>query len=659
METIKYRPDIDGLRALAVTLVILFHVFGKIFTGGFIGVDVFFVISGFLITSNLIRDLETNSFSFIEFYARRFRRIVPPLMLILLFVFAVSYFLMPGIDFKRLGSHLVAGATFTSNILLAREAGYFDLSGELKPFLHLWSLGIEEQFYIIWPLLLFVAFRVFSRFGVGRIILILLASSFFLNILKINSHPISTFYFLPTRFWELLMGAGVAWLHGTSAVNNYWSKKVTSLRNRSLLASVVGLSLILSGGLFLKKTLPFPGYWALLPTLGATLIILSGPEGWINNKFFSKRPLVFIGLISYPLYLWHWVLLSLVKVCFVPNPASLMLFVIIFVSFVFSFLTYKYLEIPIRKNLKFDNSRFYRRPLVVVSATVALIIGVSALGFEIKNGNLISYDRQKNPLAYELQLYSTYDISETRIGQCFIDTSLPFRNYDPICYFQDLNLSEKSVVLIGDSHAAHLYQGLKGVAAELNLNMMQLNASSCPPLLGEDEKYSLNCRLLNNFTFKKLEEVRPSVVILSAEWQSYIGEPDFVNRFDATVKKVREMGNPLIIVVGPLPRWNIELPKILEKNFLRLGRPIPMHTDSELDKSFFQVNQLMGRVARDAGTQYFSLTEYLCNDHGCTTMVGRSLSTDVITYDRGHLTKAGARFVSEPIKAKLRAAILR
>ncbi|HEY2744897.1 MAG TPA: acyltransferase, partial [Polyangia bacterium] len=206
--THKYRPDIDGLRAVAILLVIAYHAFPTRVRGGFIGVDVFLVISGFLISSNIFQGLERRSFSLVDFYGRRCRRILPALVLVLASVTLLSFFVSAGLDFTRLGKHLVAGATFTSNILLLRESGYFDAASELKPFLHLWSLGIEEQFYLFWPALALIAWRV--RLKLPLVVFALLAASFAVNLRWAAQHPAKDFYLLPSRFWELLAGCALA-----------------------------------------------------------------------------------------------------------------------------------------------------------------------------------------------------------------------------------------------------------------------------------------------------------------------------------------------------------------------------------------------------------------------------------------------------------------
>src|SRR5262245_18180547 len=299
---IPYRADIDGLRAIAVLAVIGFHASPALIPGGFVGVDIFFVISGFLISSLILSGLKDGSFSFIEFYGRRIRRLFPALIVVLLATWSVGWFILPPSEYAALGRHTLAGAAFAANVLSYSEVGYFDMPATTKPLLHLWSLGVEEQFYIVFPALLLLLWR----YRALRSSLVLIGIvSFALNIGLVRNHTSFTFYLPLTRFWEFIAGGLLACSHSHGRTFGLPIPSALSAlpwRNFSVAA---GMLLILAGVSFASEE-SFPGWWALLPVLGAFFIIGAGPNAWLNRGMLANPKLVFVGLISYPLYLWHW-----------------------------------------------------------------------------------------------------------------------------------------------------------------------------------------------------------------------------------------------------------------------------------------------------------------------------------------------------------------
>lgn len=302
-----YRSDIDGLRAIAILLVVAFHAFPSLCPGGFVGVDLFFVISGFLISGIIFGQLEAGEFSFRQFYARRIRRIFPALILVMAACFVFGWFALLADEYRQLGKHLAGGAGFISNFLFWQESGYFDHAADVKPLLHLWSLGIEEQFYLIWPVLLWAA----HRKGLHRLAMCmaLVGISFALNIVSVHGNPVATFYSPATRFWELLIGAVLAYFGSAKAAIAPGSRLGRLAGRLRDLASFAGFAMLATAVLRLTSEHAFPGWWAALPTSGAFLILAAGPGAWLNRTLLSNRLLVWIGLISYPLYLWHWPLL--------------------------------------------------------------------------------------------------------------------------------------------------------------------------------------------------------------------------------------------------------------------------------------------------------------------------------------------------------------
>lgn len=364
----KYRADVDGLRAIAVLAVIGFHAFPAWVRGGFVGVDIFFVISGYLISTIIFKNLEQDGgFSFSEFYARRIKRIFPALILVLGSVYAFAWFALLPDEFKQLGKHIATGAGFVSNLAFWQEAGYFDNAADTKPLLHLWSLGIEEQFYIIWPLTLYLAWR--RRIGLLSVCLALGLASFVLNVAGVHNYSVATFYSPAARIWELVVGALVAYRHCQERSDVAIHAGMPTLQNCQ---SLIGLGLIASAVTFIDKTRAFPGWWALLPVVGAGLIIWAGPAAWFNRKVLAHPALVWVGLISFPLYLWHWPLLSLARIVESAPPSLEIRISVIAASFLLAWLTYTLLEKPIR---------FGRRSQAKVLALCACAVLLALLGY--------------------------------------------------------------------------------------------------------------------------------------------------------------------------------------------------------------------------------------------------------------------------------------
>lgn len=335
-----YRADIDGLRAVAVLCVLGFHAFPSIVTGGFVGVDVFFVISGYLISSVILAEVDRGSFSFVDFYSRRIRRIFPALAVTLLTTMAAGWFLLLAADYEELGKHVAAGAAFVSNLMLWSETGYFDTAAEAKPLLHLWSLGIEEQFYIVWPGLLWLSWK--RKWNRLRVITVVCAASFALGVWTLGHDRTAAFYSPLTRFWELTMGSLVAVSRPPSG-----GYAVHPRRYADLLACL-GAALVLGAALFLDRQVNFPGWWALAPVLGTALILLGAQRAWLNRTALSHPLAVYIGLMSYPLYLWHWPLIAFLRLSEGGEPSPALRVAALVAAGVLAWMTYRWVEKPIR-----------------------------------------------------------------------------------------------------------------------------------------------------------------------------------------------------------------------------------------------------------------------------------------------------------------------
>lgn len=461
----KYRADIDGLRAIAVLSVVGFHAFPFWVQGGFIGVDIFFVISGFLISAIIFENLQRDTFSFVEFYSRRIKRIFPALLVVLTASFAFGWFVLFPDEYKQLGKHIVGGAGFISNFLLWRESGYFDNAAKTKPLLHLWSLGVEEQFYIIWPTLLWFAWK--QRLNLLIIAIAVGVISFALNVGKVRSDTVAAFYSPQTRFWELMAGSVLAYirLYKQNIIDVWLSKVVyekasevnpTTINNTQ---SLLGAVLIGAGILIIKKEFSFPGWWAVLPTFGAVLIISAGPHAWLNRAILSRRILVWFGLISYPLYLWHWPLLSFARFIEGEIPSSEVRIAAVLISIALAWMTYRLIETPIR---------FGKHSIVKTVVLVLIMAIVGYVGYNVfKREGLAFRQIAKNKLAITTEL---------KWDGLWEDASCVARYGMSPC---KVSGETPDVIILGDSHGNHLYPGL----ADFKEHTF-LSAGTCAPLEG-------------------------------------------------------------------------------------------------------------------------------------------------------------------------------
>ncbi|HWJ95655.1 MAG TPA: acyltransferase, partial [Telluria sp.] len=321
---------------MAVSLVVLFHGWPKWLKSGFIGVDVFFVISGFLITSIILKDLKRESFSIREFYVRRIRRIFPALLTVLVATLGFGWYVLLHHEFTQLGKHVAGAATFVSNLVLWNESGYFDNSHTTKPLLHFWSLGVEEQFYLVWPLMLAIFFRL--RGGILLVLAAALGASFLYGLYTTFTEPAEAYFSPVTRFWELASGGVIAYL---------LSKKDVVIPARPLF-SVAGTAMLVLGAILINSQSPFPGSWALLPVLGTCALILAGPDCLINKYLLGNPLMAYIGRISYPFYLWHWPLLSFGYIIAGEKPEATTKMMLIVASLLLAVLTYHLIERPVQ-----------------------------------------------------------------------------------------------------------------------------------------------------------------------------------------------------------------------------------------------------------------------------------------------------------------------
>jgi len=493
----SYRPDIDGLRAIAVLSVVAFHAFPNWVKGGFIGVDIFFVISGFLISTIIFKSLERGTFSFSEFYARRIKRIFPALLIVLIASLVFGWFALLSPEYKQLGKHVAASAGFIQNFVLWGEDGYFDNTAESKPLLHIWSLGVEEQFYILWPLLLWVAWK--KNFNFVTIIIVILTLSFYLNIIGVKKDSVATFYFPQTRFWELLCGSILAWINvfrkddvfynGVKLKLDKWlsilifQKRIDDGKTLSNTLSVLGVSFIIYGLLQINKEFSFPGYWALIPVFGAVLLISAGPQAWVNRTLLSNKIAVWFGLISYPLYLWHWPLLSFLRIIEEVEPSISFRIAAILLAVILASLTYYFVEQPIRKG---QHNKLKVFLLVFISLAI-FITGIYTYymkGFPLRK----EISRIENVELLFKSPYTGYDTFSCEKYFTSFDIS-SLSKLDGGCVV--LKPEEPSTLFIGDSHSIHYANSLS--QAKLSENIAIIQGNNCLPFSGENYMKGEKC----------------------------------------------------------------------------------------------------------------------------------------------------------------------
>lgn len=613
----KYRPDIDGLRAVAVVGVIIYHAMPQCLSGGFVGVDVFFVISGFLITSIIRLEIKSGSFSFLNFYRRRIRRILPALIVVIAAVLFIGLFVLWPNQFAQLGLHILAASTFSSNYLLAAEAGYFDTAAQSKPLLHLWSLAIEEQFYLIWPVLLLVALK-FSLKTKNMLFIILIASFAYS---EINNGSTWAFYSLPSRSWELALGALLA----------IYRKPAATTQPIYDAASVIGLALIVTSMVALVPTSLFPGWRALVPTFGTAILIATGPSTPIG-RLLSIRPLVAIGLISYPLYLWHWPLLSFASIAGV-KLTPLAATAIVGIALLLAWLTYRFIETPIRSGASIKFRRYAPAFLAV------LLLGTGMLGMATQWSNGLAFRFSKVQIELADFHFDQYQAYRGLPGGCFLALEQAETAFGKDCVPQQPD--RPLVALWGDSHAAQLYPGLETLQTETGIFLLaQLTASACPPILEVDLPLSPHCRAINDFVIRKITEMRPKIAVLAASWWAY---PTLdLTRLRYSVEKLRVAGVERIILVGPVPIWNPSLPEIL-LNHSKKTRDLPYYLSDGLTK-MTELDRNLGEITRQNESSYFSVLDVFCNAYGCLTRTSADIS-DLTAWDSAHLTSVGSRFL--------------
>tara|TARA_B110000093_G_scaffold182562_1_gene229573 strand:+ start:158 stop:2065 length:1908 start_codon:yes stop_codon:yes gene_type:complete len=621
---LKYRAEIDGLRALAVVPVILFHAGFELFSGGFVGVDVFFVISGYLITTILIEDIENQRFSIVNFYERRARRILPALFFVMLVCIPFAWMWMLPNQMKDFSQSLVAVSLFASNILFWRESGYFDAAAEEKPLLHTWSLAVEEQYYVLFPIFLIFAWR----FGKNRafwMIVVMSVISLMLSEWGWRNKATANFYLAPTRAWELFSGSIAAFV-----VQKYGVQK-------NNLLSLIGLAAIIFSIFCYDETTPFPSVYALVPVLGVVLLVLYADKETLAAKLLSTKGFVGVGLISYSAYLWHQPLFAFVRVRYGGLQSESINFALFIGSLFLAYLSWKYVETPFRQKAKIG------RVFILSFSTIGMVlfIGAGLMG-HLNDGFSNRFENDANFQALQEKLIGNYGLSAS-CEQNFIEGG-------------ECATSENPDILVwGDSYAMHLVPGI--VSSNERVKLQQATVSQCAPILGYAIATAIHgaqdCIAFNEDVYKYLSESDVKYVVLASPFARFHDNRSMV---DATgrlysngaeitfsglvrlVKKIREMGK-IPVIFTPPPADGSDLGNCLMRQELR-GQSL---SNCDFQREHITVSKRLSssKLEQISAAQVINLTDFICSSDICRT----SLEGYYLYRDTGHLSYEGSRIL--------------
>ncbi|WP_446743700.1 acyltransferase family protein [Silvibacterium acidisoli] len=616
---VGYRADIDGLRAVAVLSVVFAHLGFSRTQGGYVGVDVFFVISGYLIGSHILSQFRNSTFSIVSFYERRTRRIIPALVAMLVVASVCAYhYLLPSelLDYAR---SLMSAALSVSNIYFWTKSGYFAGLATTKPLLHTWSLGVEEQFYIFFPLFLLVVVKWFSahlKLAIGFVA----AVSFAISAYGAYHFPDATFYLAHTRAWELLIGSLI------------WLRVFPELKSRVAreLIAALGLGLILFAVFTYTAKTPFPGVAALAPCLGAAFIIAAGQDGpSFVGRVLSWKPIVFIGLISYSLYLWHWPLIVFQWQAswlgtYSPKVAK---FLIIGVSLVLGTLSWMFVERPFRTGkLKLNGGALFAAAGAVIALFVAAgVTTVHAKGFASRFPENVQ----------RLESYIDYK-PNYREGQCYFSSADSRVSLDQAACLA-VSSTKRNVIIVGDSHAAQLWYGFDKTFP--NLNIMEATASGCRGVVhSEGGAYCVH--LMNDIFSQYIPTHRIDTLVLASQW-----EAKDLSAIAETVEWARAR-NIKVLLFGPIIHYDQSLPRILALSADRKSEgTLADHEVAGVKVLDARMKELARSTWKVPYVSYFDL---LCADGPCISLVDGGVP---LQFDQSHLTSEGSEYVAQKVRA--------
>lgn len=562
-----WRNDITGLRALAVLPVILFHAFPDLLPGGFFGVDVFFVISGYLISGIIFRGLLRNDFSYVVFYEKRIKRIFPNLILVLVFAMVMGYFVLFPSEYRELIKHIYSSAAFYQNFRLLDGAGYFADDSTRQPLLHLWSLSIEEQFYIVFPIICVLLWK----FGKGRASLV----GAFVGVMVLTSFGASVFvkdvdfafYFPLTRFWELGAGIVLAFLE---AFGYFYPKKLApEVRN---LLSILGFALIVCPVFWYSDALRHPGFITLLPVCGAVLLMASYPDALVNRTLLSFRPITYVGLVSYSLYLWHWVFLSFLFIC-VPTCSTEMKLLVLLISLFVSSVAYFFVENPVRR---------CRNAKAMSAFLVVVLFGIYVSGRVIKAyDGLPSRDLPSGLEKFEF----TVDWVSTKS-----DKAIEIANARIPIYG---NRDFPSILFVGDSHMEQNYLRAKTLSSRYDVSVGFAMMSGCYVLMSKmTEDIGDECKRLSGALPEIVSDERVKSVVIASKWGAYYHQDNFKVSVERFLRFISGRKDLQVYVVLDAP-WDEG------KTHSQRGSYDPLMRSNRFSESFNEIDFIVGYPEKD------------------------------------------------------------
>jgi peptidoglycan/LPS O-acetylase OafA/YrhL len=623
----SYRPDIDGLRAVAVLSVVLFHLELPLH-GGFVGVDIFFTISGFLIGSIILRQTESGRFTFAGFYERRIRRIFPALFAMLLASSILALVYLLPIELVTFAKSLIATAFSVSNVFFWLQSGYFDAPASETPLLHTWSLAVEEQFYVFLPIFL-VLLRRWAPRRIETAVYTFAAVSFLISAIGAYKYPSASFYLPHTRAWELLLGTFLA------------MKSCPKVHGRKMReAAGIGGAILIGGALFLYKTsTPFPGLAAVAPCLGTALIIAAGSSGPnLVGRALSLKPVVFVGLISYSLYLWHWPFMVFYRFGFTvvsgldKHQFQALWFTL---SFAAAVLSWRFIELPFRNGAL----RMGRRVIFPGAALVTLVVAASGATLVLSAGMPSRFTPQARAVASYIDNDPVDSSNQSRNGTCFITSrGATLRDYPMDVCLPD-KPHEESILVFGDSHAAALWWGLDHYFS--NANVMQATASGCKPVLVQRPRQFPSCTEIMDYILKVyLPTHRVAAVLIAAHWDD--GD---IPGIGETVTWLQHQNIP-VILLGPIVQYDSSLPRLLA---MSLSKNDPQLPKRHLATYVAALDRRMAALAHDTWhVPYISMFRLFCRDDICTQYAAPNVP---LQSDYGHLTKAGSILAARRMSA--------
>lgn len=634
-----YRPEIDGLRAFAVLSVVAFHAFPSWLAGGFIGVDIFFVISGFLITTQIVEKLDKGQFRFTDFFGRRIRRLFPALVLVMVCSLGFGWLVLLAGEFAQLGKHIASGAAFIINFILVDETGYFDNAAETKPMLHLWSLAVEEQFYIVWPFVLWLFWKL--KFSLLPITVLVLALSFYLNLRFIHSHPAEIFFWPVGRFWEFLIGSALAWLllyksENLSGAKLWVDKFLVRLINSneveangtttSNLMSFFGLLLLAYGVIRINESLPFPSKWALIPVLGVALVIASGSKSWLNRVFLMNPIAVWFGLISYPLYLWHWPILSFLQITDGESPHGNARIAAVLLSIVMAWLTYRSLEIPIRRIGKWG--------MKTTSLLVSMIvIGSLAFGVYRTEGRIL-------PPTPKQTVADTAKASPKR-KNCHFPRKKDFPTRSVCEYFE----GHTSIAVFGNSHSVELAHGLAKILQADGFGVRHHTMSGCThnfeTIIGGEEQEI--CAAWQNTVVEQLvSDSSISSVVVSYRNEGYLKDKSLRNALVNMLENLVEADKEVVLVLqAPLPTMHIN--SYIRKEVFSATSTVKGRTKEDWHKIYAAKDDLLRDLPEVV--KVYDPAEQFCDARDCY-VVKDGLA---LFFDDDHMSVGAAELVAREV----------